>query len=159
MIIESIMLSNYPVQYCSLQTLLSPQDIHNLASFLLWPNHFILSGATSHCPLLFPSSNLGVGGRLSYDVMYFWLFILFMVFSWKECWSGFPFLPPATMIFQNSSLWPVHLGWLCTAWLIASLSYTSPFTMTRLWFMKRKYYMHWEIIIIMLVIFALMQWS
>ena len=27
-----------------------------------------------------------------------------------------------TTFCQNSSLWPVHLGWPCTAWLIASLS-------------------------------------
>ena len=41
-----------------------------------------------------------------------------------------------TMICQNSSLWPIHPGWPCMAWLIASLSYASTFTMTRLWSMK-----------------------
>ena len=30
---------------------------------------------------------------------------------------------------QNSLLWPVHLGWL-----LSSMSYTSPFTMTKQWF-------------------------
>ena len=35
-----------------------------------------------------------------------------------------------------TSLWPIHLGWPFMAWLMASLSYTSPFTMTRLWSMK-----------------------
>ena len=30
----------------------------------------------------------------------------------------------------------VHLGWPCMAWLIASLSYTNPFSTTRLWSMK-----------------------
>ena len=39
---------------------------------------------------------------------------------------------------QNSLLWPVCLGWPCTAWLIASLSCTSSFTMIRQWFMKEK---------------------
>ena len=39
---------------------------------------------------------------------------------------------------QNSLLWPVRLGWPCTARLIASLSCTSSFTMTRQWFMKEK---------------------
>ena len=29
----------------------------------------------------------------------------------------------------------VHLGWPCTAWLIASLNYARPFTMTRWWSM------------------------
>ena len=40
------------------------------------------------------------------------------------------------MLCHNSLLWPVHLGWPCMAWLIASLSYASPFTMTRQWSMK-----------------------
>ena len=38
---------------------------------------------------------------------------------------------------QNSSLWPICLGRPCTAWLIASLSYTNSFAMTRLWSTKR----------------------
>ena len=38
--------------------------------------------------------------------------------------------------FQNSSFWPFCLGWPCTVWLIASLSYASPFSTTRLWSMK-----------------------
>ena len=37
---------------------------------------------------------------------------------------------------QNFPLWPVCLGWPCMAWLVASLSYASPFAMTRLWSMK-----------------------
>ena len=37
------------------------------------------------------------------------------------------------MFGQNSSLWPIRLGWPCTAWVIVSLSYASPFAMTRLW--------------------------
>ena len=37
--------------------------------------------------------------------------------------------------FVSSSLWFIHLRWPCIAWLIASLSYASPFT-TRLWSMK-----------------------
>ena len=40
------------------------------------------------------------------------------------------------MFCQNSSLWPRCLEWPCMAWLIASLSYTSPFAMTRLWSRK-----------------------
>ena len=31
-----------------------------------------------------------------------------------------------TKFCQNSSLWPIHLWWPCIAWLIFSLSYTSP---------------------------------
>ena len=33
----------------------------------------------------------------------------------------------------------VHLGWPCTAWLMASLSFASPFAMTRLWSLKGIY--------------------
>ena len=39
------------------------------------------------------------------------------------------------MFCQNSLPWPVLLGWPCMAWLIASLSYISPFA-TRQWYMK-----------------------
>ena len=38
---------------------------------------------------------------------------------------------------QNSLVWPILLGWPYTAWLIASLSYTSPLDTTRQWSMKR----------------------
>ena len=50
-------------------------------------------------------------------------------------WFAIPF-SSVLSFFQNSPLWPVHLGWPCTAWLIASLSYTSPFTTTKQWSMK-----------------------
>ena len=50
---------------------------------------------------------------------------------------GCHFLLLWIMCCQNSSLWPVHLGWPCMAWLIASLSYASTFAMKRLWSMKR----------------------
>ena len=40
------------------------------------------------------------------------------------------------MFCQHSLLWPISLGWPCAAWLITSLRYASPFTMTRLWSMK-----------------------
>ena len=40
------------------------------------------------------------------------------------------------MICQNFPLWPLLLGLPCMPWLIASLSYTSPLTVTRLWSMK-----------------------
>ena len=40
------------------------------------------------------------------------------------------------LVCQKSLLWPVHLEWPCIAWLTAPLSYASPFTLTRLWFMK-----------------------
>ena len=46
---------------------------------------------------------------------------------------GRHFLLQWTTFCQNSSLWPVCLGWPCAAWLITSLSFANPFTRTRLW--------------------------
>ena len=43
------------------------------------------------------------------------------------------------MFCQNSPLWPVHLGWPYTPRLIGSLSYPSPFAMTRSWCVKGTY--------------------
>ena len=51
----------------------------------------------------------------------------------KNTGVGCHFLLQWTMFSQNSSLWPNCLGWACTAWLIASLSYARPFTPTGLW--------------------------
>ena len=47
------------------------------------------------------------------------------------------FLLQWTMVCQNSWLRSVSLGWPCTACLMASFSYISSFTTTRLWSMKR----------------------
>ena len=55
----------------------------------------------------------------------------------KNTGMAFHFFLQWTTFCQNSSLWLVHLGWPCTAWLIASLSHASPFT-TRLWCMKES---------------------
>ena len=51
-----------PMQYCFLQhqTLLSPQGTSATELVLLWPRHFLLSGAVSSCPSLFPSSILNI---------------------------------------------------------------------------------------------------
>ena len=49
---------------------------------------------------------------------------------------GCHFLLQGTTFCQNSSLWPICLVWPCPAWLIAYLSYISPFAMTRPWSMK-----------------------
>ena len=37
---------------------------------------------------------------------------------------------------QNSPLGPIPFEWPCVAWLMASLSYASPFAVTGLWSMK-----------------------
>ena len=50
------------------------------------------------------------------------LFILFMGFSRKECWSGSPFSSPVDQVLSELSPWPAHLGWPYMAWLIVPLS-------------------------------------
>ena len=103
-------------------------------SFLLWPSCFILSGAVLNCPFLFPISILdtswpGLGGA-SFSYLFSFLYC-----SWgshgKNTEVGYDFLLQWTTFCQNSSLWPIHLGCPCTAWLIASLSYSCPFTTTK----------------------------
>ena len=70
-----------PVQYCSLQhPTFTTRHIHTWASCPLCPSHFILSGAISNCPPLFPSSLLDtfdLEGSSS-SVISFCLFILFV---------------------------------------------------------------------------------
>ena len=44
------------------------------------------------------------------------------------------FLLQWTIFCQNSSLWPIHLGWPWPVWLIALLNYASLFATTRLCF-------------------------
>ena len=150
--ISSLTTSNLPwfidltfqvlMQYCFLhrQTLLSPPDTSTgeccscfdlAASFFLelfvtalhsspvayWtPSylggaHLLVSYlfAFSYCPLGSPGKNIGV----SCQPLLLW-----------------------TTFCQNSSVWPVCLGWPCMAWLIDSVSYASPCPTTRLWSMK-----------------------
>ena len=88
---------------------------HSWASFLLWPNHFLLSGAISNCPPVLPSSILdtfqpGQGGT-SPSVMSFCLFVLSMVSSKKEHFSGLPFLPPVDHVLSKLPT-ITHLSWL-----------------------------------------------
>ena len=67
-----------------------------------WPSHFILSGVISP---LFSSSILDTSwpGGLSFSVIYFCLFILFMVFPRQECWSGLSFPSQVNHILSEVS--------------------------------------------------------
>ena len=100
---------------------------------------FILSEATSDCSLLFPSSCIE---HLPIWRAYFLVSYLFAFsyYSWGSHSSNTGevchLLPRWTTCCQDSSLWPMHLGWPCMAWLIASLSDTNPFITTRLWSTK-----------------------
>jgi len=134
-----------PKQCYSFQhwTFISPPDMSTIghhfhfgpaASFFL--ELLVIALHTSPVAYWTPS-DLGGGGWCHLSVTY--------LFAFSYCpWGSLGkksvvcchFLPQWTTFCQNSSLWPVHLGWPCTAWLIASLSYASPFTTTKLWPIK-----------------------
>ena len=115
------------------------RHIHCWMLFPLWPCRFLLSGAVSSCPLLFPSSILDS----------FWTRGL--IFG---CHIFLPFCTVHGVFragilgwFTVSSSSVSHfvrtlhcdlsvLVWPCLAWIISSLSYISLFTMTRQWSMK-----------------------
>ena len=112
------------------------RHIHSWVSFPLWPSHFILSGAVALCsnPVAHwtPSDLRGRG--LSSGIVSFCVFILSVGFSGQKHWSWLTFLSSGDDFFcQNSLLWPVCFGSPWTAWLIAPLSYASPFAKKRLW--------------------------
>ena len=98
-----------------------------------------LSEANSNCPLLFISSmkTLSDPGRSSSGVKSFRLFILSTGFSQQEYWSRLPFPPPLDHVLSEVSTVT------CASWVaphtvnLASLSYVSPFSLTRLCSMKR----------------------
>ena len=69
-------------------------------------------------------SNLG---GLSSSVISFCHFIPFMGFSWKEYWGALPFPPPVDHVLSELFTRTLPLGWPCTGWLIASLSYPITF--------------------------------
>ena len=63
-----------PMQYCSLAldfTFIT-RHIHNCVSFPLWPSHFILCGAISNCPPVFPS---GILDTFQPEGLIFWCHI------------------------------------------------------------------------------------
>ena len=132
-----------PMQYCSLQhqTLLLPSNTSTAEchscfgpATSIFPEVLVIALRSSPVVHWTPSE-LGGGPRL----------LVLYLFAFSYCPWGSPgmntgvgchFLLQWTTSCQNSSLWPVHLGWPCTAWLVASLSYASPFAMTRLWSMN-----------------------
>ena len=126
------------MQYCSLQhcTLLSPPDTSTVE------HHFCFSPAASFFLELLVnylcSSPVAywIPSHLGFYLPVSYLFA-FSYYLWgsshnKNDGVVCHFLLWQAIFCQNSSLWPVYLGWPCMTWLIASLSYASPFTMTRL---------------------------
>ena len=115
------------------------RHIHSWVLFLLSPSHFIPSAACI-CPPFFPSSILDIfksGGII------FWIHIFFFFFLYSSWGSHGKYIRVVChsllwwiTFCQNYLLWPFCLGWPYMAWLIALLSYASPFSMTRQWSVK-----------------------
>ena len=110
-------------------------------SYLCQPSCFILIGAISNYPPLFPSSILDTfqpGGLI------FWRYI-FLPFHAAHgvCqarileWVAISFSSGPHFVRTLHHVWPVCLEWPLTAWLLASLSYASPLATTRLWSINR----------------------
>ena len=137
-----------PMQYCSLQHLIlfstpDTSTTENCIHFRLAAS--FIQGLLVILLLSFPvtywkPSDLGDS---SFGVTYFWHFIQFMRFSQQVygvfCYSFHQWIT----VCQNTLLWPIGLGWPCTTWLIASFSYTSPFTTMRQRSMKGGCCMAW----------------
>ena len=130
-----------PVQYCSLphRNLLSPPGTSTTeccfcfgpdASFFLE----LLVIALYFFPLAYwtPSDLGGFQCHILFAFSYCsWSFL--SKNTWVVCHSFLQW----TMFCENSSLWPICLGWPPAKYgLIASLSYVSPFTKIRLWSLK-----------------------
>ena len=142
------------MQYCSLQhqTLLSPLGhMQNSVLFPLWLSHFILSGDIINCSPFFPSSILGIFW-LGVSIFYCHIFLPFCIVhgiltarivvwvvissSTGPCFvrtfpDGPSVLDGMARLFWMA--WPIY-----EPWLIASLSYASPFAVTRLWSMTAR---------------------
>ena len=94
-----------PMQYCSLQhqTLL-PSAVTSTTGCCL-----CFGSISSFFQELFPHWSPGAYwaptdmGSLSFSVLSFWLFILFMGFSRQEYWSGLPFPSPVDHILSELS--------------------------------------------------------
>ena len=136
MSIESVMLSNHLILCLPILLLLSvfpsiriftnESALHNR-----WPKYSVsesvlLVNIQGWFPLGFTDTFRPGGVHLLVSCLF-----AFSHCSWgsgSNTGAGCHLLLLWTTFCQNSSLWPIHLGWLCMEWLIASLSYVSPFT-------------------------------
>ena len=96
-----------PVKYYFLehQTLLSPPDTSTTEShFCFGPSTsfflklLVIALCSSPVAYWIPSNMGGSSGAIP-----FFLFILFMGFSWQECWNGLPFPPSVGHILSEPS--------------------------------------------------------
>ena len=96
-----------PMQYCSLAldfTFITIH-IHNCVSFPLWPSDFIICGALSSCPPVFPS---GILDTFQPEGLIFWCHI-FLPFHTPHgvllasIWDVLPFPPPVDHVLSALS--------------------------------------------------------
>ena len=128
---------------CILDFTFTTRHIHNWVLFLFWPILFILSGAISNCPLVFPSSILDTSwpGSSSSGVISFCLFILSMEFSQQEYWSGFLFPPSVDHVLSelwSSDLAPVTNRILIEKWMKSWKSWHVTFCIAKRWSWKAQ---------------------
>ena len=102
-----------PVQYCSLwhQTLLSPLDtsttgccFHFGSASSLLLEVFLHSSPVEYWAPTYPGSS-------SFSTISLCFFILFMVFSRQECWSGLSFPSPVDHVLSEPTTM-THLSWV-----------------------------------------------
>ena len=120
------------IVFCSIRFYFHHQMHPHWEWYLLWPSHLVLSGVISSPPLIFPSSILDTFKPVG---VIFWCHIFFDAVHEVLTSNilGWLAVLPWITFCQNYQLWPIHLGWPCTAWLTTLSSYTSPFAMKEQW--------------------------
>ena len=141
------------------------RPIHNWTLFPFWLSHFILCGAISNCPPLFPSSILNsfwlaglIFPRHTFSILILSIRALTFhfhalekemathsnVLAWRIPGTVEPDGLPSMGLHRVQHDWSdlaaaaaAYEPWM--AWLVGSLSYASPFAMTRLWSLKEKW--------------------
>ena len=131
-----------PMQYCSLQhwTLLSPPEtstIEHHFCFCLVSSFFLEILVILLCSSAVAYWILFALGELHPGVISLCLYTIHGV-PVARILEWFAIFSSSGPYFVNTAHWPFHLGWPCLAWLTASLSYASPFTIARLWSIKQN---------------------
>ena len=123
------------MQYCSLQhqTLLPSPVISTTGhcfSFGSISSFFLELFLHSSLVAYWTPTNLRSS---SFSVLSFCRFILFMWFSRQEYRSGLPFPSPVDHVLSELSTMTPPPWWLCTAWLVVSLSWTRQWSLCLVW--------------------------